>query len=225
MQIQNTNKITAADGIKAVIYGRSGVGKTMLCATAPGPIILSAEKGLLSLRKFNIPYIDINNYKDLKDAYVWAMQSSESRKYATFCLDSMSEIAEVVLAEELRKTKDPRKAYVETQQQMYAIIREFRDFKGRNVAFIGKQMLIEEGQLPVIKRASPIMPSAALQNQVPYFFDLVLHLYTGRNLQTGVEYRALHTNASSEWDAKDRSGNLDFIEPADLSYIFKKAAS
>lgn len=223
MQLFNTNKISAADGIKAVVYGKSGVGKTMLIATAPAPFIFSAEKGLLSLRKSSITYTEINNFKDLTEAYEWAMKSSEAKKFNTFALDSLSEIAEIVLAEELKNNKDPRKAYGNMQQSMYGLIRSFRDIKGKNVMFVAKQMLVEEGTPPfVTKRMSPIMPSAALQNQMPYFFDLILHMSV--ETYDGVNYRVLHTGSTAQYDAKDRSGNLDAIEPPNLSAIFKKAA-
>lgn len=225
MNIQFTSKINASDGVKVVTYGRSGVGKTMLAATAPNPFIFSAEKGLLSLRKFNIAYVDISSFKQLDEAFMWALKSNETKKYQTFVLDSISEIAEVVLSDELERNKDPRKAYGNMQQSMYGLIRNFRDLKGKHVQFIAKQMIIEEGQLPVIKRASPIMPSQALQNQTPYFFDLVLHMYVGGiDPTTGINWRALHCTSSPEWDAKDRSGNLAAIEPPDLGYIFKKAS-
>ncbi len=222
MQIQLTSKISAADGVKAVTYGRSGVGKTVLASTAPGPLIFSAENGLLSLRKFNIPYIDVTSYKQLDEAFTWALKSSDTKKYSTFVLDSISEIAEVVLAEELKYNKDARKAYGNMQQMMYALIRNFRDLKGKNVQFIAKQQTMEDGTPPVItRRFSPIMPSVALQNAMPYFFDLVLHMYAG--VTDGKEWRAIHTRATPEWDAKDRSGNLDAIEYPDLSKIFIKA--
>ena len=53
-------------GIKCLVYGESGVGKTVLCSTAPDPIIISAESGLLSLRKKDIPVIEINSLKTLR---------------------------------------------------------------------------------------------------------------------------------------------------------------
>src|ERR1700677_3948753 len=133
MQILNTSSINIKDGVKVCVYGGSGVGKTRLCATAPAPIIFSAENGLLSLRKERIPYIDITNYNGLVDAYKWAMTSSEAKRYQTICLDSLSEIAEVVLAQEQKKTNDGRRAHGETQQQMYQLIRDFRDMGGKNV--------------------------------------------------------------------------------------------
>lgn len=229
IQIQNTNRISSKDGVNCCVYGRSGSGKTVLASTCPSPIILSAEKGLLSLRKSNIPYIDISEYKELIEAYKWIMSSSEAKKYDTYVLDSMSEIAEVVLNEEKRKTRDGRQAHGETQQQMYNLMRQFRDIKGRNKYFIAKEMRIMEGLAPnVVSRAVPIMPSAKLVEQLPYFFDLVLHLYVGEYIDNNgqrVSYRALHTSAAIEWEAKDRSGNLDEIEQPNLSAIFAKCAS
>lgn len=226
MNIQWTDKLNAEDGIKALVYSRSGVGKTMLAATAPNPIIFSAEKGLLSLRKMKVPYIDVSSYKELTEAFSWAMKSAESKKFDTLCLDSISEIAEVILAEEMRKNKDPRKAYGETQQQVWAIIRAFRDMPKKNVYFIGKALVVEITEnFQSYKREIPILPSDKLQQSAPYFFDLVLHLYTGIDPTTNATYRAIHTQASKEWEAKDRSGNLDTIEFPNLLNIFKKAAA
>jgi hypothetical protein len=229
VQIQYTNKISAKDGINCCIYGRSGTGKTMLSASCPTPIVLSAEKGLLSLRKTNIPYIDISEYKELIDAYKWIMSSSEAKRYGTFVLDSMSEIAEVVLSEEKKKTKDGRQAHGETQQQMYQLMRQFRDIKGHHKYFIAKEMRVTEGMAPnIVTRAVPIMPSSKLVEQLPYFFDLVMHLYVGEYMDNNgqrITYRGLHTSAGPEWDAKDRSGNLDAIEQANLGSIFLKAAA
>lgn len=229
IQIQYTSKISAKDGVNCCVYGRSGAGKTVLAASAPNPIILSAEKGLLSLRKLNIPYIDISTYKELVEAYKWIMSSSEAKRYGTYVLDSMSEIAEVVLSEEKKKTNDGRRAHGETQTQIYDLMRNFRDIKGHNKYFIAKEMKVVEGMAPnVINRSVPIMPSAKLVEQLPYFFDLVMHLYVGEyydNNGQRVSYRALHTGAGPEWEAKDRSGNLDPIEYADLSRVFAKATA
>lgn len=231
IQIQYTNRISAKDGINCVTYGVSGSGKTRLSITCPTPIVLSAEKGLLSIRKYNIPFIDISEYKDLIEAYNWIMKSSEAKKYGTYVLDSLSEIAEVVLSEEKKKTRDGRQAHGETQQQMYQIIRQFRDIKGHHKYFIAKEQRIADGML---RRSVPIMPSEKLVQQLPYFFDLVLHLFVGEYLDNNgqrVSYRALHTNAGPEWDAKDRSGNLEPIEYGqtqdgpNLTYIFNKAVS
>lgn len=221
MQIEYTSNIRPSDGVKAVVFGGSGVGKTRLCATAPNPLIFSAEHGLLSLRKEKVPYIEIDTYKKLWEAAKWT-QSTEAKKYGTFCLDSLSEIAEVVLGEEMKKTADPRKAYGNTQQEMYNLIRYFRGLENKNVVMIAKEMLVDVG---TAKCAVAIMPSEKLQAQLPYFFDLVLHLYVGVDPSNGQRFTAFHTQSSINWQAKDRSGNLAAIEYPDLTQLFLKACA
>ena len=84
------------------------MGKTLLCATAPTPIIISAESGLLSLNKQNqqkilgkvvdIPVVTVTNYTELEEAYQWIVNDPHAQQFETICLDSISEIAEKVLA-------------------------------------------------------------------------------------------------------------------------------
>jgi hypothetical protein len=221
LKIQYTSKINASNGIKTLVYGPSGIGKTRLLATAPNPFIFSAEEGLLSLRKQNIPYVDVSNYKDLVDAFTWVMKSNEARQFQTFGLDSLSEIAEVVLTEKKRGTNDGRRAYGQMQDEIMPLCRMFRDIPQRNVVVIGKQQIVEEG---MTKKAVPILPSETLKTQMPYFWDLVLHMFVGYDPTAG-RYVGIHTQEDVGWSAKDRSGNLTTIEYPDLSYIFKKAAA
>lgn len=222
MQIQYTDKISIKDGVKAVVYGPSGSGKTYSLSTAPRPFLFNAEKGLLSLRKFKIPYVTISTYKELVDAYSWAMKSAETKNFDTFGLDSLSDIAEVIAAEERRKNSDPRKWSPATGDSVYGIIRDLRDLKQKNVVCIAKQILVEQGVAPVTyKTATPLMPGEKLQNNLPYFWDLVLHQHT--ELWEGNTYYLLHCRASNGWHAKDRSGNLKDVEVANWGDIFNKA--
>ena len=62
-----------------MVYGGAGVGKTVLCSTAPNPVIISAEAGLLSLRDFDIPYVSVTKYEDLVDVYKWMASSAEAK--------------------------------------------------------------------------------------------------------------------------------------------------
>lgn len=221
-KIQYTDRINVSNGIKALVYGPAGIGKTRLLATAPAPFIFSAEKGLLSLRKNRVPYVDVSNYKDLVDAFTWAVSSNETKQYHTFGLDSLSDIAEVVLSYEKTQTKDGRQAYGKMQDAMYPLCRMFRDLPNKHVIMIAKQQIEEMG---MIKKAVPVMPSNNLQAALPYFWDLVLQMFVGIDNSNGQRYTALHTQEDVTWTAKDRSGNLAPIEYADLNYLFQKAAA
>jgi len=68
--IKNTSSIHT-DGVKILIFGKSGVGKTSLVGTLEGKtLVLSAESGLLVLKDKNIDVIDINNIDTLGSVYV-----------------------------------------------------------------------------------------------------------------------------------------------------------
>ena len=64
MALKFTTTKQQANCVKALVYGDAGAGKTKLCATAPTPVILSAESGLLSLADYEIPVIDISTAQD-----------------------------------------------------------------------------------------------------------------------------------------------------------------
>ena len=121
----------AANGVKVLVYGQAGAGKTSLVKTLPKPIVLSAEGGLLSIQDADLPYIEISDMATLQEAYKWLAGSEEAKQYQSVALDSISEIAEVVLNAEKKATKDPRQAYGAMQEQMADIIRAFRDLPGR----------------------------------------------------------------------------------------------
>lgn len=219
VRLQSTAN-SAANGIKVLVYGKAGVGKTRLIATAPAPVIFSAESGLLSLRRFNLPFWEIKTLSDLITAYRWTIESNEARQFGTICLDSISELAEVILKNELSKNKDPRKAYGEVLTQTIAVVRDFRDIPGRNVYFSAKEEFAKDDMLGGMF-FMPSLPGSKLGQQLPYYFDEVFRLAIFRG-QDGKEFEALQTRGDNQVIAKDRSGCLDAFEPANLHRIFTK---
>ncbi len=220
IKLQSTANAVQDTGQKFMVYGLGGVGKTTLCKTMPQPVILSAEGGLLSLRKENLPYIEIGSYADLTEAYLWATTSKEAAQFQTICLDSISEIAEVVLAEEKKKTKDGRKAYGETKDQTLSLIRNFRDIKGKHVYFSAKQEYIKDGTTSQHYFA-PAFPGEKLSQAVPYFFDYLFCLQSFKDNE-GKTVRYLRTVPDAQYVAKDRSGALAEWEEPNLTAIIEK---
>jgi len=209
----------AANQVRLLVYAQAGGGKTSLIPTLPDPIILSAEGGLLSIAGSGIPYIDINNVETLREAYQWLTESSEAAQFQSVALDSISEIAEVVLANEKATAKDPRQAYGALQDVMGGIIRAFRDLPGRHVYFTAKLEKSQDEMGRILY--SPSMPGAKLGQQLPYFFDLVLPLRVEKDAE-GNTVRSLQCQSDGLWTAKDRSGRLDPWEPADLGHVIRK---
>ena len=207
------------NGVKLVVYGQAGGGKTMLIKTLPNPIILSAESGLLSIQDSDLPYIEISSMEDLTEAFTWASQSDEAKGFDSIALDSISEIGEVVLNYEKKIAKDPRQAYGALSEQMSDLIRGFRDLPGKHVYFSAK---LEKSQDEMGRLLyNPSMPGKSLTQSLPYFFDEVLALRVERDSEGNVQ-RALMCESDGLWLAKDRSGKLDSWEAPDLGAIISK---
>lgn len=218
IQLKRTDGLSA-NGVKMLVYGQAGAGKTTSIATLPSPVILSAEGGLLSLSGADIPFIEITAMNDLMEAYTWLTSSTESVAFESVAIDSISEIAEVCLNAEKKSTKDPRQAYGAMQEQMSDLIRAFRDLSGKHVLMTAK---VEKSQDEMGRMLySPSMPGQKLGQQLPYFFDEVLALRVERDAD-GNTHRALMCDCDGLWTAKDRSGRLDLWETPNLNEIIKK---
>jgi phage nucleotide-binding protein len=218
INIKNTGSLHG-NGVRMVVYGQAGSGKTSLIPTLPAPIVLSAESGLLSIQDANLPYIEINSMADLQEAFLWASQSDEAKNFASVALDSISEIGEVVLSYEKKENKDARAAYGALSEQMTDIIRAFRDLPGKNVYFSAKleKSADEMGKITY----NPSMPGKSLTQGLPYLLDEVLALRLERDADGNVQ-RALQCRDDGAWLAKDRSGKLDHWEAPDLGAIIRK---
>ena len=201
------------------MYGQAGAGKTSLIKTLPNPIVLSAEGGLLSIQDADLPYIEIDSMETLREAWSWLTGAAEAQDYKSVALDSISEIAEVVLNAEKKATKDPRQAYGAMQEQMADIIRAFRDLPGRHVYMSAKLEKTQDEMGRVLY--APSMPGNKTGQSLPYFFDEVLALRVEKD-GDGNTQRALMCDSDGLWLAKDRSGKLAAWEAPDLGAIISK---
>lgn len=219
IQLKST-KLAALDGIKCLVHGPAGAGKTTLCSTTGEPtIIISAEAGLLSLRGFDIPVLEVKTLDELYEAYQY-VAGPDGDAYSWVCLDSISEIAEVVLNYEKKNNKDPRAAYGSLAEKMTDLIRAFRDLPGKNVLFLCKQEKVKDEQTGAMLY-SPSMPGNQLKNGIEYFFDEVLALRVEKDAD-GNPTRWLQSARDFNYSGKDRSGALDMFEAPSMADIAAK---
>lgn len=236
VKLTSTKAAAAMHGLKLTVYGAAGSGKTSLCATTGAPtVILSAEAGLLSLRHIDIPVIEVKSMEDVTEAYQYLSQSAEGRQFEWVCLDSISEIAEVVLASEKKQTRDPRQAYGALQERMYELIRAFRDLPERNVYFSAKMAtdkvdIVETRTTGALTTNTvvgtrtthvPSLPGTKLGQALPYFTDLIFAMRVEKDAD-GNPSRWLQTQPDDSYVAKDRSGALEAFEHPDLAAIAAK---
>lgn len=212
-------------GVKAVIYGGPGTGKTPLMNTAPRPVLLAIEPGLLSMRKSNIPTWKAYDHKNgvaagIAEFMEWFLKSNESKNFDTLGVDSGSEMAEAFLREELGRNSNKMRAYGEMSFRSMDIFTKLYYLQYKHVVIIAKQFEDVES-----KRKRPSFPGQDLNVKVPHFFDEILHyskLPAGTIPGVLEEVKAIRTLESFDIMARDRSGMLNQFEQPDLGAIFTK---
>lgn len=244
MEFTTTAQEVQDTGVKLLVFSEAGMGKTMLTATLPRPILISAESGLLSLTPSNIarvfgannpsicydiPTIKVQSITDVEQAYTWITNESNNpiideygnRRYQSIALDSLTEIAEQCLNNAKRTVKDPRQAYGELIEKMQTLVRAFRDIRGLNV-YMSSKMSRNKDELTGITAYGPSMPGAKLGPELPYFFDEVFKICIGKDQNTQEDYRYLLTKPDMSNVCKDRSGALAQMEYPHLGAIINK---
>ncbi len=226
IQLSSTKNAVTNQGVKILVYGLAGAGKTTLCATPPqgcNPIIISAESGLMSLRDYDLPVISVNNIEEVYEAYSFLADSAEGKQYDFVNIDSITEIAEALLSSEKKKSADPRQAYGKLQEEMGDLLRAFRDLPERHV-YMAAKMAKEKDELSGMILYQPMMPGAKLGQSIPYMFDEVFALRMEQDPE-GVSTRWLQTSADPQYNCKDRSGCLNQFEEPNLGMIVNKITS
>jgi phage nucleotide-binding protein len=235
IEIKMSSQVVQDTGVKILVYGEAGMGKTSLVATLPKPILISAESGLLSIAAenlnrvygnmglpivYDIPVIEVKCLEDVEAAYQWCVTPANQQYFESIALDSLSEIAEQCLNNAKKGTKDPRQAYGTLLEKMQDLIRKFRDIPGKHV-YMSAKMGKDKDEVSGVTAYAPSMPGSKLGQMLPYFFDEVFRLNVNKD-QQGNSYRYLQTQPDFNTIAKDRSGRLDAVEVPHLGSVINK---
>ena len=221
-EIKNCKDIKM-ETITAIIIGDSGAGKTTLLSTLPKEtIVISLEKGLLSLQGKDLDYIQVPEGLGAKDKLDWLRSSmawAAKQDYKNICIDSITEMSEFLV--DYGKVQYPAdnqifKVYGQHKEQLTGAIKYCRDMN-KNVWFtslekVDKDDIGRKVKLPAV--------AGSLSEELPKYFDFVFYLEVFE--KDGEKKRALLTNKKTENKAKDRSGKLDEWEKPDLTNIINK---
>lgn len=238
----------AEAGVKVLVYGNAGMGKTVLMATLPMPfVIISTENGLLSLSVKNLTkifmgmgldeanatsraievrkqrVIIVRNGLQLRKAYEWLI--SHMNEFRSLGWDSASETAEVMLNAAKSVKADGRQAYGEVADIISDYFKKFRDgLPGKHVCVIAKEGSTKDEVTGGIKWG-PDFPGKQLGPQSPYWMDETFRIAVATDPASNQPFRYLQTQPNEQFIAKDRSGLLDQYEKPDLSYLIDKIVS
>ena len=215
-QVQSTKGL-GTDRVKAIVYGPAGGGKTFLASTTPDPdgtLILSAEAGLLTLKDYDLKTVTITGLGQLQAI----MEELHAGSYpcSWLFIDSLSEICEVCLANEMEASRDPRKAYGELAKRMITLVRLCRDLP-MHVVMTAKMDRDTSG---IDTFMTVGLPGKMLTKDVPHFFDFILPLRTFQD-DEGTVRRALQTQPADGYVAKSRVPFKEVFIPATLSYLLR----
>jgi hypothetical protein len=210
----------ALDGrYNCLIYGAPGAGKTPLMATASTPVLCAVERGMLSMRGSNMPTWEARTIKTLHEFADWASSSAEAKNFETFCVDSISEVASIMLEAAPKSNSDLRAAYGFMSEQTMKFFSKLLDIKERNVVFAAKQVVDEEGESV---RKKPSFPGQLLKTAIPHEVDCILYLGLAAIPGQPGPRKALRSKETPHILARDRSGRLAEFEQPDLAGLFNK---
>lgn len=222
-QLKPASQLAQRYGAKCVAYGAPGAGKTPLMKTAPRPVLCVTEPGMLSMRDaHDIPAWEAYTPAAIVEFFKWAKESREASNFDTICVDSASQLAEIILKEELGRNKDGRKAYGEMSRRVMDILNDLYYMPQKHVYLIAKQGNVEEGGVQMLR---PYFPGQDLNVRIPHMFDEILHIGLTNVPNQPKPVTAIRTAPTYNILARDRSGKLNELEPPNLADLFAKIMS
>lgn len=238
----NVQKLSAikTPKLNILVYAPPGHGKTHFMGTSVQSeklLILSAESGLLSLRKLleearvklknpklEIDFFPITKFEDIEEAYLY-LKNKNDAKYTCVGMDSITEIQKVCMDKILRE-EEIEKARIQDwgtlNNRMVSMIRAFRDLDLHYIvtALAGSERDEETGSF-----VTKPMVQGKLADTLAGYFDEVFYLHSVEVKGADgapVTKRWLQTQGNAKYQAKDRSGLLPRECPANFAWVNEK---
>jgi hypothetical protein len=207
--------------IAILVHSESGVGKSRLLDTAPGPrLVLDVEGGTdwtpsekvrwdpatappTGLTPDQTVVVTVLEYETVRQVYQWL--SSGKHEFVSVCLDSITEIQ--------KRCKDViggvdtfnERQWGELLNKMELLVRQYRDLRQHPTRPVNVFISALTNLKDDIRKADV---QGALARNLPSFVDVVGYLYTEGNAETGTLDRRMLIQPSPGFQAKDRTDVL-----------------
>lgn len=218
--LKPAGEYSGAYGVKALIFGAPGSHKTPLINTAPRPILLACEPGLMSMRGSQVPTYQAFTTEAIEGFFDWFFNSNETKNFDTLAIDSSSQITDIYLQSILTgKSKSGNKlhgkaAYGAMADECLKHFRKLYFMPLKNIYLIAKETSFDG-----MKR--PYFPGNVLNVEVPHMYDLILHLGI-HNIPGMGQLLSFQCRQTIDILARDRSGRLNDYEPPDFGKLVQK---
>lgn len=216
--LKPANSFAIKYGVKSVIYGPPGSAKTPVINTAPRPVMLATEPGLLSMRGSTVPTWPAFTADKIDEFFRWLFHSGEAKNFDTVAVDSTSQMCEVYLMQAQKTNKHGLQAYGEMARNVMDQLRGLYYLENKHAYLIAKQEIINENGITF---ARPYFPGKQLPVEVPHLYDQILQLKI-HNMPGIGTYPAFRCRASLDAVSRDRTGLLNEFEPPDFGAIVRK---
>ena len=212
-------------GCKCIIYGPAGGGKTPVINSAPRPLLLSIEPGLLSMRGSTVPTFEAHTAQRIDEFFKWFFNSAETKAFDTLAVDSGSYMADVYLQAAMKGTskagnkKHGQAAYGEMATDTMEHLRTLFYTKEKHIYLICKEE-IADVEYQSLRR--PYFPGKVLNIDIPFLYDFILRLARA-NVPGAGEQLAFQCVGNMNILARNRTGNLNEYEPPHFGQLVTKA--
>lgn len=202
-------------GAKCLIYGPPGSAKTPTINTAPRPVLLATEPGLLSMRTSNVPTWVAPTKARIDEFFKWFELSAEAKNYDTLAVDSTSQMCNIALDES--KAKHGLAQYGEMADYVMPYLQRLYYMKEKHMYLIAKEELTSDG------KRRPAFPGQQLNGSsgVSHLYDCILRLAKMPIPNIG-ETLAFQCNGTIDIVARNRTGTLADFEPPDFTALVNK---
>lgn len=217
-QLLPAGDFAKAFGFKSIIYGPPGSAKTPLINTAPRPVLLACEPGLLSMRGSTIPTWEAYTEKRIDEFFLWFFESNETKNFDTLAIDSTSQMADIYLQEAKKTIKHGLQQYGYMAERTMNHLRRLYFTKDKHTYLVAK----EDSSEPMVRK--PYWPGKDLNTNIPHLYDAIVRVAKVPVPGVG-ETLAFRCIGGSDVLARNRTGNLNEYEPPNFSELIKKAMS
>jgi len=165
-------KDLVAKNLKALIYGKSGIGKTYLAGSVKDALVLDLEKGSASVKNKDIDVVPIANAKEFKEVLEYLKTDT---KYKTIVVDSITRYAEmlyVALTKLYPDKKDSMKLWGDFDVVSRQRLEDLLQIE-KNIIVTALEEDVNDGGF---LRKYPMYKASKFKMMIPSYFDLVSHL-------------------------------------------------
>lgn len=207
--------------VAALIHGYSGVGKSPLLDTMPGPrLILDAEGGTDWTPSRKIPWdpaqppptglepddtvvVQVQNFATMRQVYQWLTSPNHPHEFESVGFDSITEIQLRCKDEISPGGFHDQRQWGDLLDQMMALVRNFRDLKKHPTRPVNVFIVALSEPRNNVQSADV---QGKLAGKLPGYMDFVGYLYTSAESEGLV--RRLLVQPAPGFQAKDRTGRL-----------------